>query len=103
MNVQRAARLRATLPVLYEFDRADFAGTVVDISRTGAHVAAEAGRVPGVGAPVRLFISGSRHHQVEIDGRTVRHTERGFAASFAGGAPVQLLELLVDLGGGDAR
>jgi hypothetical protein len=99
MEVRRAARVRATLPVLYVLDRSDFTGTVVDISRTGAHIAAAKERVPEVGAPVRLFISGSRHHQVEIDGHTVRHTERGFATHFAGSTPVQLLELLVDLGG----
>lgn len=98
MELQRAARLPATLPVLYEVNRADFAGTVIDISRTGAQIEATWDRVPAVGARVRLFISGSRDHQIELDGHTVRHTERGFAAHFAR-APVELLELLVDLGG----
>jgi len=90
-------RVAANLPVLFAVGTSDFAGTLVNISRSGALVRTKH-HVPEVGARIRLFISRSRERQIEIEARVVRHLPRGLAAEFLG-ALVELLELLADLGG----
>jgi len=89
-------RVNANFPVLYTVAGSDYAGTIVNISRSGALVATDQ-HVPGVGIQLRpVLFAGSR--QIELEARVVRHIERGFAVEFLG-VPVELLELLADLGG----
>ncbi|HEU4428068.1 MAG TPA: PilZ domain-containing protein [Myxococcota bacterium] len=90
-------RVAAQLPVVYAVGTSDFAGTVVNISRTGVLVRVDH-RVPDLGARIRLFISNAREQQIEVYARVVREIPRGFAAQFLA-VPIELLELLADLGG----
>jgi len=90
-------RIAAHLPVLCFVGTSEYAGTVVNISRTGAYVRVEH-YVPEIDARIRLFISGPAERQIEVDASVVRLTPHGFAARFLG-TPVELLELLADLGG----
>jgi hypothetical protein len=99
---QRAPRIPTSLRALYTLERADFAGTIVDLSRSGARVEAPENRVPETGAQIRLCIAGSRDRQIEVAARVARQTEQGFGAQFIGSTPVELLELLVDLGGSES-
>ena len=77
-------------------ERADCAGTVIDLSRRGAHVETARNRVPDIGAKLRLYLAGSFDLKIEVEARVVRHTAQGFGAEFVGAVPV---ELLTDLGG----
>jgi hypothetical protein len=96
---RRAARIQTNLRALYTFERADVVGTIANLSRSGARVDTLESRVPGTGAQIRLSIAGSRDRRIEVDARVARQTGQGFGAQFAGPTPVELLELLVDLGG----
>ena len=96
MELSRAPRIAADLPVLYAVGQSDFAGTVANISRSGAHVVVDH-FAPDIGTHIRLFIAEHRDRQVEVEARVVRQSPRGFGAQFLG-TPIELLELLADLG-----
>ena len=98
MEQPRAARVPTSLRALYTLERSDFEGTVVDLSRSGAKVETALNRVPDRDARIRLFIAGSSDRQIELEARVARHTGHGFGAQFMA-TPVELLELLADLGG----
>lgn len=89
-------RVNAAFAVHYAVGRSHYSGTIVNISRSGVLAVAEH-YVPDVGTRLHLSISGPRDHQIELDARVVRRTEHGFAAEFLG-TPVELLELVADLG-----
>ncbi|HEU0303186.1 MAG TPA: Fe-Mn family superoxide dismutase [Gaiellaceae bacterium] len=57
--------------MLYAVGKSDFAGTAVNIARTGVLVRVDH-YVPNIGARIRLFISDSRERQIEVDARAVR-------------------------------
>lgn len=97
MKPMAEPRVTANFHVLYAVDRSDYAGTIVNISRSGALIAAEH-LAPEVGTQLRLFVLESPDRQIEVEARVVRLTPRGFGAQFLG-TPVELLELLEDLGG----
>jgi len=90
-------RVNANFPVRFSLERSECAGTLVNLSRSGALVAADR-YVADVGAQLRLVISAPRPGPIAVDSCVVRRTANGFAVQFLG-APVELLELLADLGG----
>ena len=96
MQLPRAPRIPADLPVLYAVGTSDFAGKIANISRSGAHVVVEH-FAPDIGTRIRRFISEPRERQNALEPRVVRKTPRGFCAQFLG-TPVHQHELLADLG-----
>jgi hypothetical protein len=96
MVLVRAPRHPADIQILYEVGESDFAGRISNISRSGAYVEVDF-FVPYVGRRIRLLMSGPRDRRVDVDACVVRVTPRGYGAQFLG-KPIELLELLADLG-----
>ena len=96
MVLVRAPRHHADIQILYEVGESDFAGRIANISRSGAYVEVDF-FVPYVGRCIRLLISEPRDRRVEVEACVVRVTPRGYGAQFMR-RPIELLELLADLG-----
>ncbi len=97
-EARRAARLPATFEILYAGAGREGSGTLVDISRFGAQIAASRDHQPPVGAMLSLAIEASYDHAVKIDAVVVRLSPLGFAVEFAGTTSIELLSLLESLG-----
>lgn len=96
-------RVSARLPLLFVHESAKRAGTLVGLSRNGAHVEVADERRPPVGGAVRLILAVPDAVPIELGARVVRHSAEGFAVQLVGQTPVALLELLADLGAGPAK
>ena len=97
-GARRAARLPATFEILYAGAGREGSGTLVDISRYGAQIAASRDQQPPIGAVVSLAIEASYDHAVKLDARVVRLSPLGFAVEFSGPTSIELLSLLESLG-----
>jgi hypothetical protein len=97
-GARRAARLPATFEILYAGAGREGSGTLVDISRFGALVAASRDQQPPVGAMLSLAIEASYDHTVKLDAIVVRLSPLGFAVEFSGATSIELLSLLESLG-----
>lgn len=74
-------RYRTRFDTLCSSGREEGAGTLVDLSYTGARLE-DASVRPALGTKVRLFVFVQPVAPFELSGQVVRHTERGFAIAF---------------------
>ena len=86
-------RYRTRFDTLCSSGREEGAGTLADLSYTGARLE-DASLRPALGTKVRLFVFVQPVQPFELSGHVVRHTENGFAIAFTSLDPE--VEHLVD-------
>ncbi len=95
MEHRRDSRFHTQFDALYSAGREEGAGTLVDISRSGAHLEQTSLR-PEVGSKVRIYIFVRPVSPFELVGEVVRHTDSGFAIESIE-ASEEILELVDDV------
>jgi hypothetical protein len=95
-NRREAPRFKAEFETLFSNERQEGAGLLADLSYRGARID-ESSLQPKVGAVLRLYVFLQPVSPVELTGTVIRHTETGFAISFAADSP-EIRRLVDDLG-----
>ncbi len=80
VKVKRDRRIRTEFETLYSSDRQEGAGTLANISYSGAQLTGTSLR-PAVGTKLRLYVFVQPISPFEVVGEVVRHSEDGFAMS----------------------
>ncbi len=97
MENRRDPRFHTQFDALYSSGREEGAGTLVDLSRSGAHLEHSSLR-PQVGSKVHLYIFVRPVAPFELVGEVVRHTDSGFAIENIE-ASEEILQLVDDVAG----
>lgn len=81
MDQRKHPRFRTRFDALCSSGRAEGAGTLIDISYSGAQLE-EATIRPALGTELRLYVFVQPVSPFELVGRVVRHSETGFAIAY---------------------
>ncbi len=81
MEQRRSPRFRTHFDALISSGRAEGAGTLAEISYSGARVEA-ASTQPPIGTRITLYIFVLPVSPFELTGQVARHTEKGFAVAY---------------------
>jgi len=95
MDHRRDPRFRARFDCPYSAGRQEGDGTLVDLSKSGAHIE-EASTRPPIGTKVRLYVFVHPVQPFELLGEVVRHTPGGFAIEYVVSS-AELCKLVEDL------
>ena len=81
-NQRRNLRFKTQFETLYSSERQEGAGTLVDISYSGALMAG-ASLSPPVGTKLRIYVFVQPVSPIEVIAQVVRVTDNGFAVEYA--------------------
>ena len=81
MDQRRDLRFKTRFDALYSTGPAEGAGVLADLSYAGARLE-DSSLLPEVGTNVRLYVFIRPVAPFELEGRVLRHTERGFAIRY---------------------
>ena len=81
MDKRKDLRFKTRFDALYSTGPAEGAGVLADLSYAGARLE-DSSLLPEVGTNVRLYVFIRPVAPFELEGRVLRHTERGFAIRY---------------------